>query len=117
MMMTKHPSYLPLELMACGTTVVANFNDANSWLLKDGETCLLSPPSASCLASTLSYALDHHEELAPLRQKAADYVLHSLDSWDVSMGRVTRFMFNPPAEFQKFVPFGHRFIATRAHLA
>jgi glycosyltransferase involved in cell wall biosynthesis len=117
MMMTKHPSYLPFELMACGTTVVANFNDANSWLLRDGETCLLSPPSASCLASTLSYALDHHEELAPLRQKAADYVLHSLDSWDVSMGRVTRFMFNPPAEFQKSVPFGHRFIATRAHLA
>ena len=117
MMMTKHPSYLPFELMACGATVVANFNEANTWLLKDGENCLLSPPSASCLASTLSYALDHHDDLAPLRQKAADYVLHGLDRWDVSMGRVARFMFNPPAEFQKSVPFGNRFTATKAYLA
>jgi hypothetical protein len=100
--------------MACGATVVANFNEANTWLLKDGENCLLSPPSASCLASTLSYALDHHDDLAPLRQKAADCVLYGLESWDVSMGRVARFMFNPPAEFQKSVPLGHRFIATKA---
>ena len=113
MMMTKHPSYLPFELMACGATVVANFNDANTWLLKDGENCLLSPPSASCLASTLSYALDHHDDLAPLREKAATYVLDNLDSWDVSMDRVARFMFAPPTEFQKRVPFGNRFTATR----
>ena len=49
MMMTKHPSYLPFELMACGAIVVTNFNPANTWLLKDGENCLLSAPSASCL--------------------------------------------------------------------
>jgi O-antigen biosynthesis protein len=117
MMMTKHPSYLPLELMACGATVVANFNEANSWLLKDSENCLLSPPSASCLASTLLYALEHHDDLASLRQKAADYVLHGLDSWEVSLAKVARFMFNPPPELQNSVPFGNRFAATKAHLA
>jgi SAM-dependent methyltransferase len=117
MMMTKHPSYLPFELMACGATVVANFNEANTWLLKNGENCLLSLPSASCLASTLSHALDHHDELWPLRQKAADYVLYGLDSWEESMRKAAEFMFNPPAEFQKSVPFGTRFTATEAHLA
>jgi glycosyltransferase involved in cell wall biosynthesis len=115
MMMTKHPSYLPFELMACGATVVANYNEANTWLLRDGENCLLSPPSTSCLASTLLYALDHHDDLAPIRQKAADYVLHGMDSWEVSMGKVAKFIFNPPAEFQKSVPFGNRFTATQAH--
>jgi glycosyltransferase involved in cell wall biosynthesis len=115
MMMTKHPSYIPFELMACGATVVANFNEANTWLLRDGENCLLSPPSTSCLASTLLYALDHHDDLAPIRQKAVDYVLHGMDSWEVSMGKVARFIFNPPAEFQKSVPFGNRFTATKAH--
>jgi SAM-dependent methyltransferase len=117
MMMTKHPSYLPFELMACGATVVANFNEANTWLLKNRENCLLSLPSASCLASTLSYALDHHDELWPLRQNAADYVLYGLDSWEESMSKVARFMFNPPAELQKSVPLSDRFTATEAHLA
>ena len=114
MMMTKHPSYLPFELMACGATVVANFNEANTWLLKDGENCLLSPPSASCLASTLSYAIDRHDDLAPLRRRAADYVLHGLDSWKGSMGKVATFMFSPPAEFHKFEPLGNRFTAIKA---
>jgi glycosyltransferase involved in cell wall biosynthesis len=115
MMMTKHPSYLPFELMACGATVVANFNEANAWLLKDGENCLLSPPSASCLASTLLYALDHHDDLASVRQKAAEHVLHGLDSWEESMGKVAKFIFNPPTECQKSLPFGHRFTATKTH--
>lgn len=30
MMMTKHPSYLPFELMACGCSVVSNINPANT---------------------------------------------------------------------------------------
>lgn len=113
MMMTKHPSYLPFELMACGTTVVTNFNEANAWLLKDGDNCLLSPTSASCLAATLSYALDQHEELAPLRQRAAEHVLSGFDDWDASLGTVADFMLNPPADFQNRTPFGANFLAAR----
>jgi SAM-dependent methyltransferase len=115
MMMTKHPSYIPFELMACGTTVVTNFNEANTWLLKDGENCLLSPPSASCLAATLSYALERHEELAPLRQRAAEHVLSSLDDWDTNLGAVADFMFHPPAQFQNRMPFGAHFLAATPH--
>jgi len=37
---SKHPSYLPLELMACGVPVVALHNPATEWLLRDGETCV-----------------------------------------------------------------------------
>lgn len=97
MMMTKHPSYLPFELMACGAIVVTNHNDANTWLLKDGENCLLSPPSASCIAATLEYALDHYDELSPLREKAAAQIFSEVKGWDENLSVVADFMFAPPS--------------------
>ncbi len=57
MMFTCHPSYLPFEFMASGCLVVSNVNSATSWLLKDNENCLLSLPSASCIADTLARGL------------------------------------------------------------
>jgi O-antigen biosynthesis protein len=53
LMMTRHPSYLPLELMACGVTVVSTENTANGWLYAPGENCLLAPPTVTCLAEEL----------------------------------------------------------------
>jgi len=53
MMFTRHPSYLPLELMACGCPVVTNYNPATTWLLHDKENCLLTRASASCIADAL----------------------------------------------------------------
>lgn len=96
MMMTKHPSYLPFELMACGTIVVTNFNQANTWLLKDGENCLLSSPSASCLAATISYALEHYDELTDLRQQAINNIFDVDDGWDISLDEVAQFLLDPP---------------------
>ena len=112
MMMTKHPSYLPLELMACGVIVVTNFNQANTWLLKDGENCLLSAPSASCLAATLSYALDHYDELEPLRQRAAKSIFSDTGDWDSSLGEVAKFIFDPPITPHHIQPIGSLFVAT-----
>lgn len=94
MMMTKHPSYLPFELMACGALVVTNYNQANTWLLKDGENCLLSPPSASCLSETLSYALDNYDALSFVRQRAAEQIHRDMGDWDSSLEVVAQFMSN-----------------------
>jgi glycosyltransferase involved in cell wall biosynthesis len=94
MMMTKHPSYLPFELMACGTTVVTNHNNANTWLLRDGSNCLLSPPTANCLAQTLVYALENHAELEGMRKTAAEE-MERRSSWDESLARVASFMDAP----------------------
>ena len=52
MMMTRHPSYLPFEFMACGGLLVSNDNRANHWLLRDGENCLLAPASGPAASST-----------------------------------------------------------------
>jgi glycosyltransferase involved in cell wall biosynthesis len=113
MMMTKHPSYLPFELMACGAIVVTNYNQANTWLLKDGENCLLSAPSASCLAATLSYALDHYDELAPLRQRAANDIFDDAGDWDNSLGEVVKFILEPPSAPHHLQPICSTFTATR----
>jgi len=94
MMMTKHPSYLPFELMACGALVVTNFNPANTWLLKDNENCLLSAPSASCLADRLSYALENYEELVGIRKNAAKDIAKASEGWDQSLEQVAEFMLN-----------------------
>lgn len=103
MMMTKHPSYLPFELMACGTTVVTNYNEANTWLLRDGSNCLLSPPTANCLAETLVYALENHSELAPMREIASDEMQH-MSNWDESLSRVAEFMEAPIFASESILP-------------
>ncbi len=113
MMMTKHPSYLPFELMACGAIVVTNYNQANTWLLKDGENCLLSAPSASCLADTLSYALDHYDELAPLRQRAINDIYDNAGDWDDSLSEVVSFILKPPSVNQPKETICNSFFATR----
>lgn len=95
MMVTRHPSYLPFELMACGAVVVANQNPANTWLLRDRDNCLLSPPSASCLAATLIHALEHYESLAALRERAASEIATRYGSWDRSLESAAAFMLDP----------------------
>jgi glycosyltransferase involved in cell wall biosynthesis len=98
MMMTKHPSYLPLELMASGAIVVSNYNPATKWLLKNGENCLLSAPIASCLTATLRYGLDNYEQLTSLRKRAASQILSEAGDWETSLSEVADFILKPPNE-------------------
>jgi O-antigen biosynthesis protein len=94
MMMTKHPSYLPFEMMGCGTLVVCNRNPANYWLLRDGENCLLAEPTASCLASTLERALVDYEELSAVRTAGSDLIRELHGDWPSALAAVSSFMHN-----------------------
>ena len=49
----RHPSYLPLELMACGAAVVTNRNHFTDWLLRDGENCILTETSPTAIAESI----------------------------------------------------------------
>jgi glycosyltransferase involved in cell wall biosynthesis len=95
LMFTKHPSYLPFEMMACGTMVVANHNTANTWLLKDRENCLLAYPAASCLATTLIEALLDYDSLSSIRQSASQLILNQHSDWHSSLSDVAQFMHSP----------------------
>ncbi len=63
LMATRHPSYLPFELMACGTVPIANVNPDNAWLLRDGENAVVREPTISALAEGIERLVDDRELL------------------------------------------------------
>ena len=92
---SEHPSYLPLELMACGAPVVAFDNPAGGWLLRDGVNCLLAP-------RTVDGLVDRLEAMAvnpTLRRRLADRALADIaerhSDWDAALGGVYDFLADP----------------------
>jgi len=73
-MLSKHPSYQPLEFMACGMTVVSNRNEDNYWLLRDRHNCLLAEPSPTAMADAISELISDRELLERLRQAGLEAV-------------------------------------------
>jgi glycosyltransferase involved in cell wall biosynthesis len=90
LMLTKHPSYLPFELMSCGAVPVANVNPANAWLLRDGETALVAEPSPSLLAGALERLL-RDPGLRDRLSNAGQALVRSF-TWNDQIDRVYRFM-------------------------
>ncbi len=103
MMLTRHPSYIPLELMACGCVPVTNVNTWTSWLLKDGENCLLAPATASGIAGTVERALLD----APLREKIRATALGMVRSeyldWSTEAEHIFEYLQDPEAEKSKAI--------------
>jgi glycosyltransferase involved in cell wall biosynthesis len=95
MMFTRHPSYLPFEFMASGCLVVSNVNSATLWLLQHEENCLLTLPSASCVADTIIRGLED----VPLRQRvtAAAYEMIGRDfvDWEGQIDKAYKYMALP----------------------
>jgi glycosyltransferase involved in cell wall biosynthesis len=52
-MLTRHPSYQPLEWMASGVATVTNHNPATAWLLRDGENAILTRPLPALVADAV----------------------------------------------------------------
>jgi len=67
LMLTRHPSYLPLELMASGALVITNRNPANGWLLQHGHNCLLTETSPPLMVATIEAAIADYEKLHHVR--------------------------------------------------
>lgn len=92
MMMTRHPSYLPFEFMACGGLLVTNDNRANHWLLADGQNCLLAPASGPAIADRLTHAVENFDDLLAVRRRGWDLVRRRHADWDAAFAEVWRFM-------------------------
>jgi glycosyltransferase involved in cell wall biosynthesis len=85
-MHTKHPSYQPFEFMASGMATVSNLNPATTWLLRDGENCLLTPPLATPTAERIGRLVSDVE----LRRRIAAAGLEQVRGyrWDEQIERV-----------------------------
>jgi glycosyltransferase involved in cell wall biosynthesis len=95
LMMTRHPSYLPFELIACGCTVVANQNPANAWLLRDRETALVAPASATGIAQTLIDAVESWDDQAEMRARAMALIRGRHSDWNGEFVQAYRFLVAP----------------------
>ena len=99
-MFTRHPSYLPFELMASGCLVVSNFNPATAWFLKDMENCMLSRASATSLAETLEEALLKNQERKRITANATRLIREEFSDWDHQIESIYQYMCDPNLDTQ-----------------
>ena len=92
---SEHPSYLPLELMACGVPVVAFDNPAGYWLLRDGENCLLARRTVDGLSNKLERIVVDHQLRASLAQRGLRDIDEGYASWDKALSGVYQYMSDP----------------------
>jgi glycosyltransferase involved in cell wall biosynthesis len=79
-MFSKHPSYQPFEMIASGCVVVTNENEATSWFFRNGENCLVTPPTVSEVSSTLSRLIEDNSLRHRIQESAVATL--SKQSWD-----------------------------------
>jgi glycosyltransferase involved in cell wall biosynthesis len=91
-MMTCHPSYIPLELMASGALVVSNRNPHTAWLLQHRVNSLITECSASCFADALEEALTDPELRTRLTSAALELIRERYSRWDEQAEKAYRFM-------------------------
>lgn len=94
LMLTKHPSYLPFELMSCGAVPVVNENRANKWLLRHDENAVMVEPTPTLLCDALERLMDRVEWRGRLSQ-AGSTLVRSYD-WDTQIDHVLEFMNGEP---------------------
>lgn len=92
---SKHPTYIPLQLMACGALVIANDNPANGWLLQDGENCLLADLTVDALHQSLERGLLDPDLRTRLSAQAAANIQGRHSDWASEMERVYEFLSDP----------------------
>jgi len=95
MMYTRHPSYLPYELMACGCCVVSNYNAYTTWFLKNGENSVVCEPSASSIAQAIATILLDENKRKKIGERALDQIMNSIPDWNTSMEKVASFIQEP----------------------
>lgn len=90
LMFTKHTSYLPLELMASGSIVITNRNEANTWLLKNESNCIIVEPSPTYITEKLLHLMERPDLQKTIRENA----LKSIQSmnWEQEMEKMYRFI-------------------------
>ena len=92
MMATAHPSYLPLELMACGSLVVTNENPKTAWLLHDRANCLLAAAAPGSLAEIVEEGLRNRELRRRITEHAMRMVREEYSGWDGAAEKIFEYM-------------------------
>jgi GT2 family glycosyltransferase/glycosyltransferase involved in cell wall biosynthesis len=92
---SKHPSYLPLELMACGVPVVAFDNPWGHWLLQDGENSLLARRTVDSLADQLERLCRDEQLRRRLAAQGLADIATGHGNWDTALAGVYDWLCDP----------------------
>lgn len=92
---SKHPSYLPLELMACGVPVVAFDNPYGHWVLHDGENSRLAMRTAGAIADQLERLVVDAEERRRLAAGALVTIDEGHSDWDAALAGAYDYLCDP----------------------
>lgn len=93
-MATRHPSYLPFELMASGALVCTNRNFDTEWLLRSGENSLLFHLSRSSIYQTLREAVVNAPLRSEIRARASDQIKKGYSDWQATCEYVAKIILN-----------------------
>jgi glycosyltransferase involved in cell wall biosynthesis len=93
-MFTKHPSYIPIEMMKSGVLVVTNYNSANTWLFKDMENCLVEFPNVNRLVNKITKIIDNPDLYMKIKKNAYNLVKNF--KWDDELIKIKKFIENLP---------------------
>lgn len=89
---SKHPSYLPLELMACGVPMVAPRSKDFDWLFKAGHNSLRTNMTIDGVVSNLKLLIEDSKLRAKLSLGALETIDSRFSDWDTALGGIYEFM-------------------------
>lgn len=92
---SKHPSYLPLELMACGVPVVAFDSPHFHWLLRHGENSLLAPRTVDGVADALQRLVVDAQLRHRLSEQGLADIASNHSSWEKALAGIYGFLSDP----------------------
>jgi O-antigen biosynthesis protein len=92
---SEHPSYLPLEFMACGVPVVAFDNPAGYWALRDGENALLARRTVDALGDAIERIVVDPYLGRTLSRNGVQTIAENHASWDKAFSGVHEFLTDP----------------------
>ena len=95
--LSEHPSYLPLELLACGTPVVAFDNPAGDWLLRHEENCVRTPRTVDGLAEGIGRLVADVDLRSRLSAQGIADIQARHSSWPDALGGIYDFLCDPEA--------------------
>ena len=85
-MLTRHPSYQPLEYMASGMATVSNRNPHTAWLLRHEDNALLSDPLPALVAEQVGHLVEDGGLRARLARAGREEV--AARRWEDELERV-----------------------------
>jgi len=92
-MATRHPSYLPFELMACGAVVCTNYSKYTDWLLHNGENSMLFDLSQSSVSQTILRAASDVQARKRITSNAQSLIRDEYSDWDRTCSRIYELLF------------------------